>query len=670
MTATPAHTTCIVALLVGESEVLHHEAVSLLQALRHFHQGADSSNRIHIVIDGPRWQSALADALSLMSSVTISVLETETHLPAVLINHALQQIDADYFSLLWPGAEVSTWYANRADLLAAAVSHPSIMVAGYRGPGERRRFATQSWLNHPDDIFPVDYQRAWLQMADLVPMGNALIHTPSAKKLGLFSEAPLMQRLFWWEWCLRVASIQPPHNLPLQPLPVRDWHSYPFRQNLAPPTDIGWRIVMHAQGGKGRPNPLTEGETRAILFNNFNPQTVARIRLRAPTQAETLPALTALESARDDPLWQTLSAALRQRLEALCGQRPLRITLLGGINETANLQLGFINYFDAVRDWGLLSWRWVWDEIAHPTDLAQSDLVIFCRIRSHNGCRLMDFCAANRIPTLYMLDDNWLTLGRDWPTDYANVFMPGCPPYENFLHCLRQADTALAYNALLAADLQEYARHVVVLPTSLDLSYFDQPSRPQHRPITIGYVGTIRKNRQSFQALVQVAQQRTDVRLFVMSNHYPQELAALPPERVTFHGFQHNYATYARMVCDARPDILIAPLGTTRWEATICPNKYLEITACGAAGIYSRVEPYLSYVQEGETGLMVGDTVDEWVAALLRLIDDGALRERLAQGAMADIRRRFDLKVVLPEFLALILDAAGYPNDSLSKSKR
>ena len=53
------------------------------------------------------------------------------------------------------------------------------------------------------------------------------------------------------------------------------------------------------------------------------------------------------------------------------------------------------------------------------------------RVRSVNGVRLMDFCRANGIRTLYMLDDNWFWLGREWQ-EYAGIFAPGLPDYETY----------------------------------------------------------------------------------------------------------------------------------------------------------------------------------------------------------------------------------------------
>ena len=175
--------------------------------------------------------------------------------------------------------------------------------------------------------------------------------------------------------------------------------------------------------------------------------------------------------------------------------------------------------------------------------------------------------------------------------------------------------------------------------------------------MTVGYAGSLRKDLPAFQALVNIARARPEVRVFVMSNALPQELKALPPEQLEYHPYQFNYAGYARVACEAQPDVLIAPLGRSRFEASKAPNKYLEITAIGAAGVYTHSEPYLSYVEDGRNGLLAGDDVEDWQAKIERLIDDADLRARLVANAADDIRANFDTRAMLPTFLTTLLDA-------------
>ena len=614
-------------LIVGDRKVLGDEAAAMLDSIRYFVETRGDTDPIHIVVDGPEWHAGIGAEKFAIANATVSVLDHESHLPAALIERGLAETSAEFHSFLWPGVEVSTWFANKSSLLAHAKDRSAGLVCGYRGSGERRRFAHQSYLTHPDDGFSPDAPKAWLQMLDLVPMANCVLRRSLWQELSGFSMASALQRAFWWEFTLRVAGRQSIACLPLQPISSLGWHTYRFGRRLALPTGRVQQRMMWAQGGHDRTTPLLEDEAR---------------HSSAIAPAENL--------------WASLPTGLRTRLDEIRAIRPLRIVVLGGVNEPAHNQLCFFNYFERMRDWGLVEWRTCLDTLAQPADLAFCDLVIFSRVRSANGARLMDFCRGNGVATLYMLDDNWFWLGREWQ-EYAGIFAPGLPDFDNFLHCLKQADVTLTYNQALAEDLAPHARKLMQIPTNVDLSVFPRVPRNDKAPTVIGYVGSLRKNLAPFAALVEIARARNDVQILVMSNALPEEFAGLPAGRVQFHPYQFNYAGYAKTVCEARPDVLVAPIGATRFEASKCPNKFLEITACGAAGVYSRTEPYLSSVRDGETGLFAGEDVAEWRRQIERLIDDAPLRRNIVSQALQVVAGQYDTAAVLPKFLEVLQEA-------------
>ena len=197
----------------------------------------------------------------------------------------------------------------------------------------------------------------------------------------------------------------------------------------------------------------------------------------------------------------------------------------------------------------------------------------------------MDYCVANRIPTIYMLDDNWFSVGQDWP-EYATLFTPGAPLFERFMYCLKRADYVLTYNNVLAEDLRPHSKSLQMLPTNIDLSLFPVVERGRGQRLRVGYVGSLRKEDSAFIALSQLVRDRDDFDVFVMSATIPASLSALPQDRLIFRPYVFGYRRYAQVLCEAKPDILLAPLEKTRTDASKCPNKYLEITAAGAVGVY------------------------------------------------------------------------------------
>ena len=635
----------IVVLITGDTDRLVDQAKQTLFDLRYYAERNPNAVSILVVFDGARWRACFSeDELSIHGARTTTLLGPH-ELPGRMLNAVLDEVVTDWLAVLGIGSEISTWYSNLAAWQPVLAVAATPLVAGYRSHADGRTAANESWLVHQDDEFSSDYPHAWLQMLDLVPVGNTLIRHDFLRKMGGFTEVPALQRMWWWEFCLRASRHHRIASIPMQPVPGPGWHQYSFATELAGSVDQNLRQLMRFEAEARRVTPAREAELMGS----------------AATATPSLSVLNAIS-----PSWRALPEAVQASLHALLklAGRPLNITIIGGVNEPPHNQLCFFNYFSLMCEWGAVNWRSVLDELATADDVAGSDLVIFSRVRSDNGVRLMNACTKRQIRTLYMLDDNWFWLGREWD-EYASIFTPGAQPFENFLKMVRAADVTLTYREPLAEDLRPYAKRVVTLPTNVDLRMFQTSAlAPQSKwqpgqRFKIGYVGSLRKNMVAFDALVSIVHRRADVDIFVMSNALPDELAALPSGRVHFEAYQFNYAAYAATVVAAAPDVLVAPVGGTRFEASKCPNKYLEITACGAAGVYSRAEPYLTYIQDGETGLFADDDVASWAAAIERLLDDESLRCAVTRRASEHVAANFDTSAVLPQFVGLLVEAVG-----------
>ena len=113
------------------------------------------------------------------------------------------------------------------------------------------------------------------------------------------------------------------------------------------------------------------------------------------------------------------------------------------------------------------------------------------------------------------------------------------------------------------------------------------------------------------------------------------------------------------MLCEASPDILLAPLEETRSDASRCPNKYLEATAAGAVGVYSDLPPYRNLVKNRFNGLLARRYPESWMEAIVYLLDNPTSRAGILKNAQSEVRERFDTPVVLPGFLDFLMRASG-----------
>jgi processive 1,2-diacylglycerol beta-glucosyltransferase len=290
---------------------------------------------------------------------------------------------------------------------------------------------------------------------------------------------------------------------------------------------------------------------------------------------------------------------------------------------------------------------------------------------------------------LHALDDNFLDLPlerRDWATADQPAALK---------RLMEEADGFLLSTPMLAERLAWTGRPVMVVPNALDerlldaaLVGADMPQPPARdpgesdggvieagaprpspqRPLTIGYMGTFTHDGDLALVLPALrtvcARHAGRVRLQLVGVAGQEgtlaALADLPLDVLRLTPPQMAYPLFLPWFTQAlRWDIGIAPLADTPFNRAKSDLKHLDYAAQGAAGIFSRVTSYRHTVRDGETGLLVPNSVAAWEEGLERLIGDATLRARLATGAADYLRRERTLAVLAPRWTAAVLGLLG-----------
>jgi hypothetical protein len=123
----------------------------------------------------------------------------------------------------------------------------------------------------------------------------------------------------------------------------------------------------------------------------------------------------------------------------------------------------------------------------------------------------------------------------------------------------------------------------------------------------------------------------------------PQELNG--HEQVHYHSPIWDYDRFLNEFAKSAYDIGIAPLLDDIFSRSKSNNKFREYGACGIAGIYSRVSVYTDCVKDGETGLLVPNDVEAWYSAIVRLVEDKQLRERIQRLAKEYVQSNYSQRV-------------------------
>jgi glycosyltransferase involved in cell wall biosynthesis len=444
--------------------------------------------------------------------------------------------------------------------------------------------------------FPEDeIQHGWLQYENLISLAGTFFRTDKLRQIGGFSTLPELQRYLDWDLFVRLSRYE--------------------------------RLI------KGK---------LPIAFARWSPL--------------VYPFLTHQVYSRGDAQSLILGQKAMSSRISVSSSRPIRATVVGGAWEPTHSQLCFYNYFETEEGRKDFAWKTLHDLSMSPEDLANSDIVFICRGRTKKTIELLKWCQIRKIPTVYMIDDNWLTVGRDWP-EYKDLFAPGKPDYDHFIESMRESTVTLVYSPLLQMHVEPYARQVKKLDVNICLDHFKFDKAPRQRPL-VGYVGSMRKNKEAFDALSQFLNRNPSWDLLFYGNGIPESIQKVADGvRVKLLPYE-NYHRYAQTLARVRPDILIAPLDDTEFSKSKCPNKFLEISAVGAVGVYSDISPYSGLVKHRENGLLVSkeDTQNSsvWLSRLEELARDPELRSNLFQNASQLIAKRFNTPQRYSEFRKMV----------------
>jgi glycosyltransferase involved in cell wall biosynthesis len=219
-----------------------------------------------------------------------------------------------------------------------------------------------------------------------------------------------------------------------------------------------------------------------------------------------------------------------------------------------------------------------------------------------------------------------------------------------------RADVIICGNEFLAEHYRRLCEDVVILPTAVDVAAYPCSHHDARETCVIGWSGTsggFKYIQQIETALATVLQLRPATRLRVMADR-PPTLPLLPPGRVDYVKWSPDGET--REI--AAFDIGIMPLADTEWERGKCSYKMLQYMAAGLPVVVSPVGMNVDVLSAGQLGVGAR-TTDEWVDALLMLIDARDRRAAMGAAGRAVASARYGKDVVGRGLVAVLDRVSG-----------
>jgi glycosyltransferase involved in cell wall biosynthesis len=224
-----------------------------------------------------------------------------------------------------------------------------------------------------------------------------------------------------------------------------------------------------------------------------------------------------------------------------------------------------------------------------------------------------------------------------------------------FAATCRWVDVVAAGNEVLAGVARASARHIALLPTSIDTGVYLSTTATAADPPTVVWIGSpenlvylemIRP------ALARLAVRYPALKMRIICSRFP----AWP--EINVEKIEWSSATEAQSLAAAH--IGVMPLTDDEWSRGKCAFKLLQYMAAALPCVASPVGANTEAVIDGVNGFHAR-TDDEWERSLESLIRSPELRARFGANGRAHVESRYALSVYQRRYLDLLTRLAADP---------
>lgn len=326
--------------------------------------------------------------------------------------------------------------------------------------------------------------------------------------------------------------------------------------------------------------------------------------------------------------------------------------------------IGVLRPLRVLHRLGIISLRILRESRWTIEDLIRSDVLVFCRNQSPEAYTALLVAKYHGVRVINEIDDNFF----DIPIGTAMGRYHRQPV---FLHTQRRLFELSDLTRVYTRNMQELAESFDASVQRV-VSYFDRSlvdiSAPRRigGPVRIAFATGRSPDPQIEAALEGAILDVIEAKGSAVEFHFwrkPSQ-SLLRTGRVRVHAATPDYDSFIRRFFKAGYDIGLAPLAKTRFYESKTNNKFREYGGSFVAGIYSDAAPYVDSVDNGVTGLVIENTRNAWRAAMLLLIDDKKMRERIAKAARAEIEAKYSFEQAVLDWCVSIERVLSKPPSS------
>ncbi|MCW5772897.1 MAG: glycosyltransferase family 4 protein [Rhodospirillaceae bacterium] len=290
------------------------------------------------------------------------------------------------------------------------------------------------------------------------------------------------------------------------------------------------------------------------------------------------------------------------------------------------------------RLWRLLRHRWdlVWVE----KEVWPYVPILFERVGLARGCH-----------TILDIDDAWYLRYENSSNALVRLFLA-----EKIVRLARSVDRLTVPNSRILRQLElRGAPGAAIVGPYVDVGPFAEVlrRRPENVPPVVGWIGTP-LTAEEYLPIVAPALNRLSA-----AGHCRVVLVGAGAAAPALVGERRPWVLEREAEDVATFDLMVMPLRDDQWAQAKSGYKVLLSFAAGVPVVVSRVGSAQDLVTEGEDGLLVDNTPEQWSRALESLAGDAERRRRMGAAGRAKIDARYGFDRALGEVLSMFEATIG-----------
>lgn len=276
-----------------------------------------------------------------------------------------------------------------------------------------------------------------------------------------------------------------------------------------------------------------------------------------------------------------------------------------------------------------------------------------------NGIKLPEInykCEPKKI--LAEIDDYVIDTPNYSPA-FRSGFTPGNPYEQVVVEHLKMSNAVITSTSFLKQLYSSYNKNINVIPNCIDFNAWDIANTNGHDKVRVGWIGGANHDGDLEimpEVIKNVLIKTNDVEFYFVHGvpQYIKNLAKAYPKNIKFTNKWSSIDKYPKHMASFGFDIGLAPLVENKFNQAKSNLRWLEYSALKIPCIATDIQPYSESIDNGKTGILVGNNPQEWVDRIVDLATSKSMRKEIGNNAYNKIKKEFNLKDISKDYYKIL----------------